>query len=214
MGNQAGDVKDHAVGIAVLAGFTVEEGLYAKVLWVLDVSFNPWAEGLVAGLGFGTEPLFVCVLVGAVADVVATGVSEDIVEGVFLANTMATAPNYGNEFGFIVDGVVGLGEGHGSIRAGNGGGGAQEGDGCVRVGAGWVDAFEFINVGGIVQADGVHMRWVHRCQQLAIRKRDGGVCEIDVWAKDVAINEGGGLVVIDAGVVDLLVEFNASEFHG
>ena len=133
-----------------MAWFTVEEGLYAKVLWVLDVGFNPWAEGLVAGLGFGTKPLFVCVLVGAVADVVATGVAEDIVEGVFLANTMATAPDYGNEFGFIVDGMVGLGEGHSCVRAGNGGGGAQEGDGCVRVGAGWVDVFEFINVGGIV----------------------------------------------------------------
>lgn len=49
---------------------------------------------------------------------------------------------------------------------------------------------------------------------MAIHKRDGGVCEVDVCAKDVAINEGSGLVVIDAGVIDLLVEFNTSEFHG
>ena len=49
---------------------------------------------------------------------------------------------------------------------------------------------------------------------MAIRKQDGGVCEVDVWAKDVAINESSGLIVIDAGVIDLLVEFNASEFHG
>ena len=49
---------------------------------------------------------------------------------------------------------------------------------------------------------------------MVIRKLDGGVCEVDVCAKDVAINEGSGLIVIDTGVMDLLVEFNASEFHG
>ena len=214
VGDESGDGEDHLGGVAVLAWFAVEEGLYAEVLWVLDVGFNPWAEGFVAGLGFGAEPLFVGVLVGAVADVVAAGVAQYVVEGVFLGDAAAAATDDGDEFGFVVDGVVGLDEGNGGVWAGDGGGGAEEGDWCVGVGAGWVDVFEFVNVGGVVEADGVDVGWVDGCEEFAVCEGDGGVGEVDVRAKDVAVYEGGGLVVVDACVVDLLVEFDACEFHG
>ena len=214
VGDESGDGEDHLSGVAVLAWFAVEEGLYAEVLWVLDVGFNPWAEGFVVGLGFGAEPLFVGVLVGAVADVVAAGVAQYVVEGVFLGDAAAAATDDGDEFGFVVDGVVGLGEGNGGVWAGDGGGGAEEGDWCVGVGAGWVDVFEFVNVGGVVEADGVDVGWVDGCEEFAVCEGDGGVGEVDVRAKDVAVYEGGGLVVVDACVVDLLVEFDACEFHG
>ena len=174
VGDESGDGEDHLSGVAVLAWFAVEEGLYAEVLWVLDVGFNPWAEGFVAGLGFGAEPLFVGVLVGAVADVVAAGVAQYVVEGVFLGDAATAATDDGDEFGFVVDGVVGLGEGNGGVWAGDGGGGAEEGDWCVGVGAGWVDVFEFVNVGGVVEADGVDVGWVDGCEEFA-------VCEGGWW---------------------------------
>ena len=120
MGNEPCDGEDHEAAVAILAEFTVEIGAHREVLWVFDVGDDPWAEGFVGWLGFCAQPLFVGVLIGAVGNVVAAGVTEDVVQGVGFADAAAAAADDSDEFAFVVDGVVEAADSDRRVRAGDG----------------------------------------------------------------------------------------------
>lgn len=215
MSDETRNGEDHLAGVAVLSKLAIEIGAHTKVLRVFDVGDNPWTKRFIGWLRFSTEPLFVGILIGAVGNIVAAGVAEDVIQGMFFADTAAAAANDGNQFGLVVHGVVEAADGDWRVWTGDGGAGAKEGNRIVRIGAGWIDVLKFVDVGGVIEANGVDVRWVDRCKQGAVVERQGGVGEFNVPAEDVSIDEGGHIVYgINGGVVELLIVVDAGDVHG
>lgn len=181
-----------------------------------DIGDNPWAEGLVGWLAFGTEPLLVGVLVGTVADVIATGVAEDMAKGVGFGNLHAILADDHDKLGFVVDGVVVMGEDDGCPCWADGAWWHHEGDGCLWHDTGGIDMGKFIDMGGIVETNGIDVAWLHWGEEGAISEGENGMGEVvgACGVEDVAFDELGlGVLFDDIGIVELLVVGDACDFH-
>ena len=162
-GDQLRDAEDEILGVRVLHDFTVQIGADAEPGGVLDLIPGDQArtqrgegvEGL-ATAPLGTAPL---VLPVPRTHIVGAGVTEHMVEGIFLADVLTPAADHHRQLAFVIHLVTPQGPGQDDRIIGilDGPGGLHEDDG--KLGQGHP---AFLGMFPVIQADAVEERGVDR----------------------------------------------------
>ena len=156
------------------------------------VAVDPRPQVLPVGVGIGLDPgahrregvgglgappvrvVFIAVFLLPVAraDVVAAGVTQDVVQGVFLGYVAAGVLNHDHHFAFGVEPLHLFGPNDGVLGSDDAGGGLMENHGVLGSRA-------VTDVAGVVQAHCQDLPWVYGGQQLDVGYIVDMVCEFD-----------------------------------
>ena len=137
-------------------------------------------------------------------NVVAAGVAEDMVEGVFLGDIAAVVLDDDDHLTLGIEPLDFLGPDDGVLGADNAGGCLVEDHRVLGCGA-------VADVAGVVQAHGEDLAWDDRGQQLDV----GQLVDVigDGEVPEGASVDGGDIVAVHHTVVDISVGFIPGDFH-